>query len=191
MHNGLKNFLIFSLGAAAGAVVTWKLLKTTYERIAQEEIDSVYEEFSMMRDAEGEPDKEEENPDKAEYNELIEAEGYSDSNNEEKGGSEPMIDDKPRIIPADEFEEHDDYDIVSLTLYADGVLTNWLDDKVEDIDKTVGADIVEEFKNCEEDTMYVVNDSLRTYYELSRDTAKYSDIVVPDDSDGLNSYVEE
>ena len=191
MHNGLKNFLIFSLGAAAGAVVTWKLLKTTYERIAQEEIDSVYEEFSMMRDAEGEPDKEEENPDKAEYNELIEAEGYSDSNNEEKGGSEPVIDDKPRIIPANEFEEHDDYDVVSLTLYADGVLTNWLDDKVEDIDETIGADIVEEFKNCEEDTMYIINDSLRTYYELTRDTANYSDIVTPEDSGDLNSDDEE
>lgn len=176
MHNGLKNFLIFSLGAAAGAVVTWKLLKTTYERIAQEEIDSVYEEFSMARDVEVEPDKEEENPDKAEYNELIEAEGYSDNTNEEKGGSEPVIDDKPRIIPANEFEEHDEYEIVSLTLYADGVLTNWLDDKVEDIDDTIGADIVEEFKNSDDDTMYIVNDSLRTYYELTRDTANYADL---------------
>ena len=41
MNCGILNkILIFSVGAAIGSVITWKLVKTKYERIAQEEIDS-------------------------------------------------------------------------------------------------------------------------------------------------------
>ena len=39
----LTNILIFTTGVSIGSVVTWKLLKTKYEQIAREEIDSVKE----------------------------------------------------------------------------------------------------------------------------------------------------
>ena len=41
----IKGF-IFVAGAAIGSVVTWKMVKTKYEQIAQEEIESVKEAFS-------------------------------------------------------------------------------------------------------------------------------------------------
>ena len=41
MNNTFKNVLIFAAGAFIGSAVTWKLVKTKYEKIAQEEIDSV------------------------------------------------------------------------------------------------------------------------------------------------------
>ena len=37
------NVLVFAAGAAIGSAVTWKVVKTKYERFAQEEIESVKE----------------------------------------------------------------------------------------------------------------------------------------------------
>lgn len=50
MNKKLLNVLIFTVGAAIGSAVTWKVVKTKYEQIAQEEIDSVKKEFvSLMQ----------------------------------------------------------------------------------------------------------------------------------------------
>lgn len=42
------NVLVFAAGAAIGSAVTWKVVKTRYERIAQEEIESVKEVYADM-----------------------------------------------------------------------------------------------------------------------------------------------
>ena len=42
------NVLMFAAGAAIGSAVTWKVVKTKYERIAQEEIESVKEAYADM-----------------------------------------------------------------------------------------------------------------------------------------------
>ncbi len=42
------NVLVFAAGAAIGSAVTWKVVKTKYERIAQEEIESVKEAYADM-----------------------------------------------------------------------------------------------------------------------------------------------
>ena len=44
--NLLNNVLIFAAGVGIGSVVTWKIVKTKYDQIIQEEIDSVKEAFS-------------------------------------------------------------------------------------------------------------------------------------------------
>lgn len=44
----LCKFFLFTAGAVIGSVVTWKLVKTKYERIAQEEIDSVKKEYASL-----------------------------------------------------------------------------------------------------------------------------------------------
>lgn len=43
----IKGF-IFVAGAAVGSAATWKIVKTKYEQIAQEEIDSVKEEYGRL-----------------------------------------------------------------------------------------------------------------------------------------------
>ena len=42
------NVLVFAAGAAIGSAVTWKVVKTKYERLAQEEINSVKEAYADM-----------------------------------------------------------------------------------------------------------------------------------------------
>ena len=45
MNKTLRNILMFTVGAAIGSAVTWVVVKTRYERIADEEIASVREEY--------------------------------------------------------------------------------------------------------------------------------------------------
>ena len=42
------NVLVFAAGAAIGSAVTWKVVKAKYERIAQEEIESVKDAYADM-----------------------------------------------------------------------------------------------------------------------------------------------
>lgn len=45
MNNKLLTVLMFTVGAAIGSAVTWKVVKTKYEQIANEEIASVRDEY--------------------------------------------------------------------------------------------------------------------------------------------------
>lgn len=48
MNKKLFGAIMFAVGAAIGSAVTWKVVKTKYEQIAQEEIDSVKEEYTNL-----------------------------------------------------------------------------------------------------------------------------------------------
>ena len=50
MNKTLCNILLVATGAAIGSLMTWKVIKTKYSRIAQEEIDSVKEEYKRVMD---------------------------------------------------------------------------------------------------------------------------------------------
>ena len=45
MNRKIINLIIFTVGAAIGSAVTWKIVKDRYEKIVQEEIKSVKEVF--------------------------------------------------------------------------------------------------------------------------------------------------
>lgn len=51
MNKKLFGVLMFAAGAAIGSAVAWKLVKTKYEQIAQEEIDSVKEEYANLMES--------------------------------------------------------------------------------------------------------------------------------------------
>ena len=50
------NVLVFAAGAAIGSAVTWKVVKTKYERIIQEEVDSFKEDYAKCMANIGEQD---------------------------------------------------------------------------------------------------------------------------------------
>lgn len=186
--NKVTGFAIFAIGAAIGSLVTWKLVKTKYERIAQEEINSVKETFAKrkpMVDTAKTVDVAEKTTDtKAEFEKYsgiakLYISGNDDNEDEEEG--EPDMSDGPQVISPDEFAQNDSYDIVSLNYYADGVLTDDWDNVIEDPEETVGPDIESHFGEYEEDTVYVVNDEHGAYYEICRDLRNYSDVVGPID----------
>lgn len=49
MNKKLFGAILFTAGAAIGSLVTWKVIKTKYEQIAQEEIDSVRDEYDRLK----------------------------------------------------------------------------------------------------------------------------------------------
>lgn len=186
--NKVTGFALFAVGAAIGSLVTWKLVKTKYERIAQEEINSVKETFAKRKPVVNTPKSvdigEQVSNSQSEiekYRALTKVYNYADEEddeeNEEEG--EPDMSDGPQVISPDEFGQNDSYDIVSLNYYADGVLTDDWDNVIDDPEETVGPDIENHFGEYEEDTVYVINDEHGAYYEICRDLRNYSDVVGP------------
>lgn len=184
MNKGIKYAFAFVLGAAAGSFVTWKFLKTKYEQIAQEEIESVREVYRTKLNimSEGEPEPEQENSkDDSEYFVYEDmAGGYNTTTDEEKGGSEVATDDAPYLITPGQFAEIDDYEVEDLLYFADGVLTDDAFNAIDNIESLVIPDFAKHFGDYDYDqyTVYVRNDRLKTDYEILRDTRKYSEVVL-------------
>lgn len=176
----------FAFGAAVGSIAAWKLLKTKYENWAQDEIDSVIETFSAKRfepkKFETQQGKTEETEDEGptektlttdelreRFNEIVKEKEYTN----EEGGVKPMWNDEPYVISPSEFGENDDYETISLTYYADGVLTDDNDEVIEDVDSIVGEESLTHFGEYEEDSVFVRNDELKCDYEILRDYRHY------------------
>lgn len=180
MNNTLSKIVIFAAGAAIGSAVTWKLLKEKYEQIAQEEIESVKEVYGGRPRYEGPADSEEEQKvdqnDIREYAAQIQKQGYTDYANNAKPRTEVSEVKAPYVIEPEEFGEKDGYDRISLTYYADGVLTDDQDAIVEDVDDVVGIDSLDHFGEYEDDSVFVRNDRLKADYEILLDPRKYQDI---------------
>ena len=183
----LSNFLIFTVGAAVGSAVTWKLLKAKYERIAQEEIESVKEYFKTINDiheTKDEPITEADEPceDKPvytindAYDEMVRKLGYKNYSEISKTEKKEVDDvEKPYVISPEEFDEFDDYESSSLTYYEDGVLTDEEDNIVDDPDDIVGSDFANHFGEYEDDSVFIRNDRLKCDYEILKDYRKYYD----------------
>ena len=86
---------------------------------------------------------------------------------------------RPYVITPEDFSENaEDYEVVSLNYYADGVVTDENDDLLDDIEETIGLESLEHFGEYEDDSVYVKNDDLEILYEILLDHRKYSDIIV-------------
>lgn len=203
MNSTLKGVLIFVLGAAAGSLATWKLIEKKYKDIAQEEIDSVKDTFSKMKkneypdkledypdfeefdDSDDEESKSEQKidrnnkPDIVEYAKILSETGYTNyaekQDKKEKKGVEPVEDERPYVISPDEFGEKDGYENVTLTYYADGVLTDYFDNVISNIDEVVGFDSLDHFGEYEDDAVFVRNEKMETDYEILRDLRDFNE----------------
>lgn len=182
MSSTLSKFLIFAAGAAVGSAVSWRILKPYYEQIAREEIESVKETFARRKAEFISNDKEDIQPteeETKEYNDLADEYRMSDSRKEDH-----MT--RPYVIPPEEFGDYPDYERVSLTYYADGVLTDENDDPIDDVEDVVGEDSLTTFGKFEDDSVFVRDDELKRDYEILADTRRYADIrktVYPSDTE--------
>ena len=203
MKNTLTSMFIFAAGASIGSFVTWKLLKTKYDQLIQEEIESVKEAFSKAAtDAEekSEPEmlteQEEFKETHKEYCEIVAESGYT---NGEKGGSELMEGIKPYVIPPEDYGEIEDYEQVTFNYYADGVLAmeyvdkdgNLAYDVIDDVENSVGKDSLTRFGEYEPDSVHVRNDRLECDYEILKDYRNFSELVSQDGNQTPFPEVEE
>lgn len=189
MSNVFNKIIIFAAGALVGSAVTYKILDAKlneeYERRYQEEVESMkkmlskkYENVPAVDSQEVEEKKPATSEDIQVYEDKNHQLGYAIDfcNDDEQKGAPDMSDDAPYVIPPEEFGETD-YEIISLTYYADGILADDMDDIVDDVDDIVGVDSLTHFGEYEEDSVFVRNDLREVDYEILRDPRKYSDVV--------------
>lgn len=212
-------FVAFVAGAAVGAASAFYYAKKYYERIAQEEIDSVKAEFSSRKkresieyveETENPSEDDEEDPGSAEtrdeeessgedeekrhYNEyvqLLRDNGYAVWS---KDINEDAKKDLPYVISPDEYGDIFDYDQIEYTYYADDILADENNDVVTDWQRYMGKDALNHFGEYEEDSIYIRNDMLKTEYAVLLDDRKYVDVMSeyhPEKLDNIPSIDEE
>ena len=189
MNSTLSKVFMFAAGAAIGSVVAWQITKRKYDRLIDEEIESVKEAFSRYSyrgaeqpsEVEAETstsdqitmDFEEKSDEPQDYEKYSKAYNQVKSNTDNKE-VKPM--DKPYVIPPEDFGEEGDYEIKSLTYYADGVLTDDWDNVIEDIDELIGEESLTHFGEYEDDSVFVRDDQMKIDYEILRDVRNFADI---------------
>ena len=162
-----KSALWFAAGAVAGSLVTWFVMRKLHQdemaQVEHEELDAI------------EVDEEEDE----DYRPLTEEDFIVDlRTEEEKELDAAMVRNEPYLIAPEEFATRDDYEILTLTYYADEVLTDEFDEVIYDVDGTIGEESLNHFGDYPDDpdTVYVRNEELMTDYEILLDEREYSTI---------------
>lgn len=196
MSNKAKNVIFFIAGAVTGSFATWKLVKTKYERIADEEIESVKRVFGKANQAQAcenseVPEQEPENESDYEpltdddvfiypeeelgdYVHMVDDLGYSGK--EEEGETKVTNPGLPYIIAPTQFGEFSDFKRFSLTYYEeDDILTDDKEEPIEDPYVLVGDDFMDHYGEYYDDAVYVRNEMLKADYEILLDTGAFYD----------------
>lgn len=176
MNERLTNLLIFAVGTVVGSAVTYTLLKTKFEQMAQDEIEEVRNLYLKKTEELNESNKEISSKSKvSEYEKALNDLKYMNDIEDEKE-EESMKEDKPYVISPNEFGELDGYETNSLTYFADGVLTDDTNTVIDNVDEVVGTDSLTRFGEYEDDSVFVRNDRHECDYEILLDNRRFSDI---------------
>lgn len=179
MNSKLVNAMMFAAGAVIGTAATWQYFKNKYEKIAQEEIESVKEAFSKKPAEEDTKPKEVEETDDDEEDELT---TYSEEEIAEYVDTASIYSESEgldilTVIPPEEYGEREDYTQFSLTYYADGTLADENNEPVEDVEGLVGFESLKHFGEYEDDSVHVRNNRLKCDIEILYDPRNYSDVI--------------
>lgn len=186
----MKGLFIFAAGLAIGAVAGACVIKNKVLADAKEEIEEV-REYYRSKSVEATDEVVEEVKEVVE--EVVEEvkevvqEIKNDSNKRTyvnynklastyKPQEEPTRFDDPFIIDPSEFGEDPEYDTMTLTYFADGVLVDDVDEVIEEPDIVVGLENLKVFEEFGASSIYVRNDIYKTDYEVIRDDWNYSDL---------------
>lgn len=180
-----KGIFIFVLGVVTGTFAGAQIAKKKYEEIANEEIEEIrayYKEratelpeqtVEMTRDEE-EPKVEEIEiiEERKQYDNIIKRGNYMASDEEEQTNTQYA----PYTIDPSEFGKDGEYDTMTCTYFADGVLVDDVDQEFEDWDLHVGKHHIDIFNEFPEATcVYVRNDLDGMDYEILKDDWCWSD----------------
>ncbi len=192
MNQKLINTLMFTTGAAIGSLVTWRLLKSRYERYVQEEIDKFVTDWKSRvqypntRDEENDDNWNDFEHDEIDEDDSNETEIYDYHQLARKYGGEgvgeidfPQVN-GPVVITPDEFGDGNyGHSLIALSYYSDGVLANdWLE--VFDIEKTIGEEALEHFGDYTDDVVHVRNEQKLADYEVTKDPRTFAEVSADD-----------
>ena len=185
----MKGLFIFAAGLAIGAVAGACVIKNKVLADAKEEIEEVREYYRSKAGETTDEVVEEVKEVKEVVEEVKEVvqEIKNDSNKRTyvnynklastyKPQEEPTRFDDPFIIDPSEFGEDPEYDTMTLTYFADGVLVDDVDEVIKEPDILVGLENLKVFEEFGASSIYVRNDIYKTDYEVIRDDWNYSDL---------------
>lgn len=185
----MKGLLIFAAGLAVGAVAGALVVKNKVLADAKAEIEEVRDYYRSQRgekvqEVEEVKEMVEETIDRVqdmikEHDNKKEHVNYNKLVNNYNPSKNVVEYDDPFIIDPSEFGENDDYDTMTLTYFADGVLVDDVDDIVDEPDIVVGLENLKVFEEYGASSVYVRNDIYKTDYEIIRDDWNYSDLKEP------------
>lgn len=186
----MKKVLAFMLGAAAGSLLTWKLLEKKYKKMADDEIESVIQHFRNKEDETKEElierfiEEDETEGTRTEYTKVVNDLGYTSASRateysiEEDGsvymapGPEEVA---PYVISPDEYGAKDDYDTQCWTYYADSIVTDDEDEIVWNPESVIG-DALSHFGDFEDDSVHVRNENTGCDYEILKNEHTFSEV---------------
>lgn len=197
--NKFGTVAVFLTGMVLGGATVWYFIKDRYAKLAEEEINSVKETFArkdVEKNAEQALDRYRGDSNGTEVNavaaKITDKGNIADYARRIQNG-EPMrysttvvppkqktavesekAGDAPYVIPPEEFDELDGYSPISLTYFADGVLSDEYGVIVDDPEEIVG-DGLNHFGEYEDDSVFVRNDAKRCDYEILRDERTYEE----------------
>lgn len=188
MNKVINGIIFFTIGAATGSAVTFKVIKDKYAEYANQEIEAVRIRYQKEAEDEKErrmaSDVNRNKPDlMADYGAAFVDRGPTVPVREEKKVEEPVEEEKeevegPVIIAPNELGDIEDYKIIELTYYDDDILAEGNDICDEKwINNHLGStDVLDSFGQYEDDSVYIRNDDLGCYYEILRSEDTYYNV---------------
>ena len=188
----MKKIIPYLVSFVSGLVVGGVAMSIVKQKDCDDQIESVKETFSSIKEKRDDPEKKEDHiptpKSSFEYrNDKADVCTYkSISTNYNK--VEPMneIEWGTRVIAPTEVGMCPDYDIETLQYYSDHILTDDNGCVIESPEDIIGDKALDSFGEYEEDCVYVVNDDNSMYYEIYKNLERYADIRP--DSDLENIY---
>ncbi len=180
MSSMISKIVIFITGAALSSVVTWKLLQKKYNEMLNEEMSSFKKEMREVKERHDERIETLNTTIKNMYEDTIQettSKHYRGLLND-LGYDDDELEPKPYVISPEEVGNTDeDYELISLNYYEDGVLADDWDEPIEDVERVVGKDSLNHFGEYEDDSVYVRNDRLKCEYEILLRSGKFADVI--------------
>lgn len=203
MNTNFKLFSTFVLGGAVGSILTYFYITNKYNKLIGAELNrepSPKNEPTDISDNQYKSDDDTGYIDPIKYkktvkhNESVNKVDYTSYSKKIIPATEPTtnqiqdeekpimknkdnLDKKPYVIPPDRVGENEEYDVISLTYYADKVLTDEDNRRIKDVEGSVGEESLNTFGQYEDDSVFVCNDRLKTYYEILLDLQNYEDVI--------------
>lgn len=180
VNRGLSAFCSFLVGAGLGTALAWSFAKTKYEKIADEEIESMKK--VLLKDKEKDNTNSEKKKNISKVDEIVNKEGYKGQSTNyatvynEKKTLKNDVESYIHPIPSDEFGLEEEYDVITLIHLVDGVLIDDMDAEVGNIEEKIGADFAKYFEETNGDTIYFKNDKYKAYYEIVQDNRSFDQV---------------
>lgn len=198
MSKSITTGLAFILGAAVGSGVTYIFMKKKCDKRIDEEVGSARDNYNRLAKELADKNKKEKEKSVNEFADMVKVSIYDPIQEGSSSTSDPLTEEKPNDIPKimpsleqnpdpnapyeidiTEYGSLEDYNLVTLNYYSDGIITDDSDEIIEDPIGAIGAKLYNKLEDYEENdifTAYARNDTRKCDYEILIDGTNFEKV---------------